>query len=248
MVSWNCNGGFRKKRDKICDLKADILIVQECESPDQSSDEDYKSWASNYLWIGQSKNKGIGVFAREGLALQHLQWEKSYSLFFNNDLPDIVWQTKDLKLFLPFEVNDYLFIAVWTKGSDKEVFGYIGQVWKFLQIHRADLMNRKVIMMGDFNSNAIWDKLDRWWNHSDVVRELSDIKIESLYHVLFNEQQGEETRPTFYMHRKEKRPYHIDYAFCSHELLQKSSLQIGNATDWIELSDHMPLIIDIEED
>jgi len=247
IVSWNCNGGFRNKRDKICELGADILIVQECENPDQSSAKHYKSSASNYLWIGQSKNKGIGVFARKGLTLQKLDWDKSYSISFNNDLPDISWKTTDLKLFLPFQVNDYLFIAVWTKGSDNEVFSYIGQVWKFLKIHRSDLTHQKVIMIGDFNSNVIWDKQDRWWNHSDVVRELSALKIESLYHAFFNEQQGEETQPTFYMHRKEHKPYHIDYAFCSHEVLQNSSIQIGDAIDWAGLSDHMPLIIDIKE-
>jgi len=126
------------------------------------------------------------------------------------------------------------------------VFSYIGQVWKFLQIHKSDLVGKKVIIIGDFNSNIIWDKLDRWWNHSDVVRELAAIKIESLYHKFFNEQQGAETRPTFYMHRKTHKPYHIDYAFCSSEFLQNSEIQIGEVNDWIKLSDHMPLIIDLK--
>lgn len=244
IVSWNCNGALRNKREKIDRLQADILIIQECEDPYQST-IDYKNWASHYLWVGSSKNKGVGIFSRKDLILKSLNWNKTYHLSINNQPSRIFWQTKDLKLFLPFQVDDYIIIAVWTKRCEEEAFSYIGQVWKFLQIHKTDIIQKKVIIIGDFNSNAIWDKLDCWWNHSDIVRDLEDIKIKSLYHTLFKEEQGKETTATFYMQKNKNKPYHTDYAFCSSELLKNSKMQIGDPDEWLKFSDHMPLIIQL---
>jgi exonuclease III len=60
IASWNCNGALRKKLDQLLKLEADVYIIQECEDPSQCQDSRYKIWAENYLWIGKSKNKGLG--------------------------------------------------------------------------------------------------------------------------------------------------------------------------------------------
>ena len=41
IVTWNCNGAFRKKysRLKIDDKYPDILVIQECENPELSKDK-----------------------------------------------------------------------------------------------------------------------------------------------------------------------------------------------------------------
>jgi len=31
IVSWNCQGGLRKKIEPVLDLTSDILVIQECE-------------------------------------------------------------------------------------------------------------------------------------------------------------------------------------------------------------------------
>ena len=114
-----------------------------------------------------------------------------------------------------------------------------------VRVVQADGKNDPVIC-GDFNSNKIWDKWDRWWNHSDVINELSELGIESLYHTFYSQEQGLEKDATFYLHRNLEKPYHIDYAFLPKNLLPKASVSVGLQTEWLAVSDHMPLLIKID--
>ena len=45
IVSWNCNGGFRKKYNELFDAYpgADLFMVQECENPDFYNSQEYKT-------------------------------------------------------------------------------------------------------------------------------------------------------------------------------------------------------------
>jgi len=224
IVTWNCNGAFRKKYDALAEFDADLLVIQECEDPDRSTTK-YQEWAGDYHWFGQNKNKGIGIFPRNGIKVEKLNW------------PD-----DNLQQFLPCRVDDsFNLLAVWTMQANSPTFQYIGQLWKYLQINKDRLAEDHSVICGDFNSNVIWDKWDRWWNHSDVVKELGELGILSLYHELTGEEQGKETAPTLYLQRKQERPYHIDYAFASEALRENVSLSVGSAEQWLEISDHMPL-------
>jgi exonuclease III len=76
LVTWNCNGAFRRKFEKIDALDADILVIQECEDPGQSN-QSYRDWAGTYVWEGINKNKGIGIFPRRGQCIERLEWAHS---------------------------------------------------------------------------------------------------------------------------------------------------------------------------
>lgn len=234
IISWNCNGAFRKKFESLLDLNADIFIIQECENPAETKDKNYKDWAENYLWIGDTKNKGLGIFTNKNIVLKKLNWNNSY-------------KDHSVKHFLPCSVNgEFELLAIWTHQNNSPNFGYIGQFWKYLQIHKHKF--NKTIIAGDFNSNVIWDEWDRWWNHSDVVRELQEIGIESLYHKFTKEEQGKETQATFFHHRNFGKPYHIDYCFASADIMEKvKSVEIGAFENWKNHSDHSPLIISFDK-
>lgn len=226
IVTWNCNGAFRRKYDALEEFDADILVVQECEDPSQST-KSYYEWAGNYLWVGNSKNKGIGVSPRNGISLEKLDW------------PD-----GGFEQFLPCRVNDqFNLLAVWTMHSSN--FEYIGQFWNYLQINKEQIAGPNTVICGDFNSNVCWDKKSRHWNHSDVVREMTEIGIHSLYHKTMNEEHGQETWPTLFLQRKKEKPYHIDYAFMSKPMVSGGSIEVGHPDQWLELSDHMPIAFNL---
>lgn len=244
IVSWNCGGGLRKKLAEIDRTAADVLIIQECEDPAQSTHA-YQKWAGNYLWVGDSKNKGIGIFPKNGLKVDALNWSGEFNIAGINHTSGS-WTTEELKLFLPFSINDnYKVLSVWTKGTNAQAFAYIGQLWKYLQIHADDLSGERQLIMGDLNSNAIWDKPDRWWNHSNVVKDLEELGLKSIYHHKHNALHGEESHSTFFLYRRLNKPYHIDYAFASADILPDCDIGIGNTSDWLDVSDHVPIVVDI---
>lgn len=242
-ISWNCNGALRKKTEFIDSYSPDILVIQKCEDPSRST-KAYQSWAGDYLWHGDNKNKGIGIFARNGYGVERLNWSGEFTLTgIQSKSPALTWTSEELKSFLPCIINgEYTLLGVWTKANDSSSIGYMGQFWKYLQIHKADLIGDKIIICDDFNSNTIWDEPGRWWNHSDVVRELADIGLQSVYHHINNEMQGEETQKTLFLQKNPSKAYHIDYFFVSEDLLKSSTVELGKPEQWLECSDHAPII------
>lgn len=230
LITWNCNGALRNKFESLLHFQADILIIQECEDPHRTKHNAYKEWASNHLWIGKNKNKGIGIFANDSTKLTKLEWFSG-----------------QLELFLPCRINDkFNILGVWTRQANSPNFGYIGQFWKYLQINRAHFQDtgESIIIAGDFNSNTQWDQWDRWWNHSDVVRELKFYGLESVYHKRQAVNHGDEETPTFYHYRKLSKPYHIDYIWLPSENMSEiAEFEIGEQEKWLSLSDHMPLYL-----
>lgn len=247
IVTWNCNGALRKKIAELDTLDADVLIIQECENPAESTAA-YRDWAGNYLWNGQSKHKGIGVFPRKGHKVTATNWSGAFDIAgISSRSPAKCWQTDDLESFLPFSLdNKYTVLAVWTKEGNGKAFSYIGQLWKYLQIHKDKLSNTESLVIGDFNSSMIWDEPDRWWNHSDVVAELEGVGLHSVYHCLRKEAQGNESCPTLFLQRNSSKPYHVDYIFATLSFLADSRVQLGLPDQWLHLSDHMPLSLELD--
>lgn len=232
VITWNCNMAFRNKAKHILAFKPDIVIVPECEHPDKLKFKDCEL-PNDVLWYGQNVHKGLGIFSYSNLKFKLL-----------NHNPDI-------KTILPILVTggkfDFVLFAVWAYNNDDKHYNYIGQVWKAIQYYRELLQNYDVLLAGDFNSNMIWDKLNRKTNHTMVVEMLGELNIHSTYHQFANQIQGNEADPTFYLYRHENKPYHLDYCFASERFLEKlGTVEIGKYEDWTKLSDHKPLIVNFE--
>ncbi|MEP6466762.1 MAG: endonuclease/exonuclease/phosphatase family protein [Parafilimonas sp.] len=235
IITWNCNMAFRNKANLILKYSPDILIIPECEHPQKLVFKNKELNPTDTLWFGQNQNKGLGIF--------------SYSDFSFKVL-DV--HNENFKMIIPVEVSNKNFrsnlFAVWA-NNPKDIDGhYITQVWKALHYYDAIITGNKTILIGDFNSNTIWDKPRRAGNHSTVVKKLEEKKIYSVYHKHFNQIQGKEKHPTLYMYRHKDKPYHIDYCFASSDMLQYLKLvEVGKHRSWRNYSDHVPLIVTFDK-
>jgi exonuclease III len=156
-----------------------------------------------------------------------------------------------LKTIVPLEVFNgrfsFILFAIWANHPADKGFQYVGQIWKALDHYKAILKNNKIVLIGDFNSNTIWDKPKRLGNHSTVVNHLKELDIHSCYHQHFNSEQGKEKHYTLYMYRNKDKGYHIDYCFASRFFIDcLKTVTIGKHKEWSRYSDHTPLIIDFD--
>ena len=220
IVSWNCNGKFREKFEKVKELNADIYVIQECEDPQNYVGTAYGDFAKNDIWNGENKNKGLGIFAKEGILIENNRWE-SYCL----------------RNFLSVKVNhDFDLLGVWAcKPYIEEYY-----IYQYINIEK---FNDKTIIIGDFNSNKIWDKTHSIRNHTNIVKELEKKNLISAYHEVYHEKQGEEKQPTFYLYRHLVKGYHIDYCFIERERIKDFQVLCDPA--WLNHSDHLPILLEL---
>jgi exodeoxyribonuclease-3 len=231
LITWNCQGAFRKKADQILKLHPDILVVQECENPEKLNFGRSIEKPQDFFWYGDNQNKGLGIF--------------SYSNYKFELLADF---NPDFRYVLPFRVTGnnqtFTLFAIWAMANKENYEArYIGQVWLAINYY-LDLLGNSTILIGDFNSNKIWDYKGRVGTHTDVVNKLAEKEIYSIYHKRFDLEHGKENHPTFFLQKKDFKPYHIDYCFASKNLLDKvKDLEIGTYYNWIPYSDHTPMIV-----
>ncbi len=224
---------FRKKAEFILMEEPDILIVPECENFDKLVFKEGVLQPNDQFWYGQNPNKGLGIFAYNGFKIKLLD-------VYN----------PDFKYVLPLSVSkeeiEFTIFAIWAQKPQNHDC-YTEQIWNAVHFYEDILNKDNVILAGDFNSNSIWDKPNRIYNHTNLVHFLKNKKIYSVYHNFYNQDQGKETIPTLFMHRKIERPYHIDFCFTSNNLIGKlKNVQIGKYEHWTKFSDHKPLIVTFE--
>lgn len=57
ILTWNCNGAFRKKFQEIKNIDADIYVIQEAENPITvpKTQKNYHNFVKNYYYKAESK-------------------------------------------------------------------------------------------------------------------------------------------------------------------------------------------------
>lgn len=232
IITWNCNMAFRKKAAILLQQAPDIVVVQECEHPDKLDFGVGGQQPTDVLWIGSNLHKGLAI-------LSYSDFRIRLSKLYN----------PSIRLIAPVKLSNghtrINLLAIWAHNPADKDGRYITQVWKALDCYKTFIKRKNTLLMGDFNSNSIWDRPRRKGNHSDVVRELARKGIHSVYHHHFAQEQGREEIATHYLYRHQQRKYHLDYCFASGDLLSSlATLQVGEYETWRPYSDHVPVMVE----
>jgi exonuclease III len=227
IVTWNANKAFRNKQRILVErLNPDVAFIQECEHPEKFEENLFPFT----IWKGKDKNKGIAVFSK-------------YEIIELNEISPLS------RFYIPFKIKGTFFIGIWAM-DDKEIpqNRYIAQVWNILNKYK-ELLKNDIVILGDFNWNIIWDKKPDYplaGDFRDINAMLNKYDIESAYHHHFKEDFGNEKNHTFFMHKKEEKPYHTDYIFLKKNTIENlKEFSVGKHDEWIKYSDHVPLLIEI---
>ena len=237
IVTWNCQCAYRKKMATIAHYAPDIAVIQECESPERLSRQHDGVLPADPVWFGAIPFKGLGVFSYTGL---------KFELYEGYD--------PSIQYCVPLRVRgsgraDFNLIAVWAQSHRNRQLAYVGQVYLAVEHYAGFMAETDTLVLGDFNSNQIWDRTPRVGNHSDVVARLAAHGLVSVYHDHYRELHGAETRPTYYQYRHESMPYHLDYCFAPADWVARlTSLTVGSYAEWSKLSDHCPIFAEFDLD
>ena len=233
IMTWNCQGAFKKKYSLVADLSPDLAIIQECEQPERIP------WKQGHpptsmAWFGKSPTKGIGIFSWTNLLFQPVV---GYDQSIRYCIP--------LQITSPYQFN---LIAVWAMDHPIDCHSYSGQIYLAIGTYREFILSADTVFIGDYNSSKRTTPKSRLGNHAAVTLDLKDLWLISAYHHYYLERQGLEKHGTFFRGRKIDQPAHIDYAYIPTRWLRRlTKVQVGEPEVWLKQSDHCPVIVEIQE-
>jgi len=258
IVSWNCHYGLTPEKVKAINVYgANILVIPECREMDMKEsgyDENHRDWYGDHKEVENlpeniqaDRDLGIGVFWTNELKIARKEeWD--------NDLR----YNSDFRYLVPYKVEGnfepFTLITVWTKNKSdaSDPLDYVQKAHAAIdQYKKIGLLNGRVVLIGDFNSNVIWDNYyQKGWKHSDLVKKLEEIGI--LNCSKFSE---EDKYCTYHYNTNKGRKQVIDdYCFASKDLAITATYTPPKVDDWKDinkvkrwngLSDHCPIIVDI---
>lgn len=190
--------------------------------------------SADTLWFSDNPKIGLAVRARPPYQFQALP-----------SLPDTP------KYVIPVSVTgpvSFTLFAVWSIQGQEHP--YVRAICKAVDLYSHLIRDNPAVVVGDFNSNAIWDKdHPPEMNHSALVDRLASLGLVSAYHHVRNEPHGAEKEPSYYHQWNQQKPFHIDYCFVPRPWAEKiTAVKIGSFEEWRRHSDHRPLLVDLPDD
>ncbi len=235
LVTWNCQGAFRKKFARIARGAPDVAVIQECEHPDRLKWQGAQPPPTSQIWFGSNANRGVGIFSWTNLEFAPAE---DYD--------------PSIQYCVPVRVSggsSFNLLAVWAMQHADPRLSYIAQVNLAIITYRNFIETGDTVLLGDLNSNQQQGSLGRLGSHDWVVRGLSDLDLVSAYHYFHRQVQGQESQSTFFMNRNLARPFHLDYVFIPRRWLKSlDKVWVGNPQIWLRYSDHCPVYVETKEE
>jgi exonuclease III len=228
ILSWNCHYGLNlKKYLAIMEYKPEALILQECTKTDFEfikSKWEYGNWYNDALY---SHDRGLG------LAILSNKCKINFTEIFNRKfryvIPyELTWNDEGLVVFI-----------TWVNPTDKN--NYDEHLYDAIDYYRnKGMLNEKSIVIGDFNT---------------FVKDDKGLKLlEEKMLPLVNCAKEAPLTPTYYHAINEMGVN--DFCFVSEDIISKFEIRINIPEGWDEkqdkahhwkgLSDHCPIIVDLQ--
>ena len=226
IVVWNCAMSLHTKWDRLLSLRPDVAIVAECAEPSIFWSRRKCDPQCAVQWVGDNPHKGLGVFAFRGFSIKR---DDCYDPRF--------------KQFLPVNVSgdvNFGILAVWAfNGRTRPAINSYGAAtMAALDHYQRFLSTKPCVVAGDFNHSKRWDHDGSF---SATTSRLGELGLASAYHEHASLPYGAELEPTLFF-RKGLLEYHIDYCFVPRSWTTREVI-VGKRADWIDTSDHAPVIV-----
>jgi exodeoxyribonuclease-3 len=238
IVAWNCGAGFHRKAAAVLALAPDIAVISECAGPATLLPKVPWFSPTGALWVGDNPHKGLALFS---FGAYRLTRHRAYDPAITYALPARVEGPCTFNL-----------LGLWSHHHKAPLsVRDPGPTLLALAAYRRFLRRRPAIVAGDLNNHVRWDRPRKASNHANAMAALGKLGMVSAYHQFFGVAQGGERHPTLYWRdRSESGPtYHIDYLFLPRAASAHiRAFSLGSFADWTAtgLSDHVPLVIDLE--
>jgi exodeoxyribonuclease-3 len=237
IVAWNCNTALHKKFQHLAMLKPDVAVASECEQLGFLSGNRHVYPPSSTVWIGDNPRKGLGV-------ITFGPYSATLSPEYRPDIP----------YFAPVRIEgpvSFNLLGVWACHNKPNSYVHrIAPTRRAVRAYQRFLASDPSVVAGDFNDNVRFPP-HRGNTHWMAVEELGALGLTSAYDHTRNVAQGGEleSEPTIYWRDRtlEGPRYHIDYCFVPHRWLNGASVVVGAFEDWISVSDHVPLVVDLND-
>ena len=232
IVAWNCQMAFHKKHQYLSELRPDIAVIPECANPEIIKGHCPEFTFNDCDWAGANKHKGLAVFAFNDITLNR---DDCFDSRFSQYIPLKAKVANKSALSM---------LAIWSFNKRRKIKGINEPTIAAFEHYASFLESSNAIAAGDFNNCPAFDKPSRKNKMSNTVAFMQRCGLKSAYHSFNKCNLGDEAEPTHFW-RKGEKEYHIDYCFVpSNSSIQ--NVRVGDRNQWIEHSDHAPLIVDLK--